>query len=366
MINRTVVVLVSLLSIAAAASPRDGRPPFPGAVYVMSNASTGNEVLVFDRLADGRLVPAGAVATGGIGTGGGLGNQGALVLTDEERWLLAVNAASDDVSVFRVRRRGIELVHVESSNGSRPVSVTEDDGLVYVLNAGSDSIAGFRLEHDGELTAIPGSIRPLSRSGTGPAQISFDPKGDVLVVTEKATNKIVTFEVDEDGLPGAANVQNSNGATPFGFAFGKRGQLFVSEAFGGAPDASATSSYEVDRDGSLTTISASIGTTETAACWVVLTENRRFAYVSNTGSGTLSGYSVDFDGELALLDADGVTGATGTGSGPIDMAITARFLYSLNEAVGTIGIFRIAQDGSLTRLPFTAGLPRGANGLAAR
>lgn len=366
MFQRVVVVLVSMLSIAAAASAQ-GRPsPFPGAVYAMSNASTGNEVLVFDRLADGRLVPAGAVSTGGIGTGGGLGNQGALALTGDERWLLAVNAASDDLSVFRVRGSGIELVDVEPSSGSRPVSVTEDDGLVYVLNAGSDSIAGFRLEHDGDLTAIPGSIRALSGSRTGPAQISFHPRGDVLVVTEKATKKIVTFEVDDDDLPGAANVQDSNGATPFGFAFGKRGQLFVSEAFGGAPDASATSSYEVDRDGSLTTISASIGTTETAACWVVLTENLRFAYVSNTGSGSLSGYSIDFDGELTLLDVDGRTGVTGAGSGPIDMAITGPFLFSLNEAAGTIGVFRIARDGSLTRLPFAAGLPRGANGLAAR
>ena len=248
----------------------------------------------------------------------------------------------------------------------QPVSVTVHRGLVYVLNAGSDSITGFRLGRHGRLEALAGSTRALSGSGTAPAQISFAPDGDVLMVTEKATNRIVTFAVDRDGLPGFAQVQNSNGQTPFGFAFGKRDQVFVSEAFGGAPDASATSSYELDQDGWLTTISASVGTNQTANCWVVVTPNGRFASVTNTGSGSISGYLIAFDGTIALLDAGGRTGVTG--GGPIDLALTSdgRFLYSLNTGTNTIGAFRVRADGSLSALPSTAGLPVGANGLAAR
>ncbi len=222
---------------------------FPGAVYTMSNAPDRNRVLIFDRLADGRLVRAGAVSTGGSGTGGGLGNQGGLVLTGNEKWLLAVNAGSNSLSVLAVHRRGLRLVEVQPSGGIRPVSVTEHRGLVYVLNAGSDSITGFTLGRDGRLRPLDGSDRLLSGVGTDPAQVEFTPHGDALVVTEKATNKIVTFEIGRDGLPGDARVQDSNGQTPFGFAFGKRDQLFVSEAFGGAENASATSSYEIDRQG---------------------------------------------------------------------------------------------------------------------
>lgn len=341
---------------------------FPGAVYTMSNAPDRNRVLLFDRLADGRLVRAGAVSTGGSGTGAGLGNQGGLVLTGNERWLLAVNAGSNSLSVLEVRRRGLRLVEVQPSRGIRPVSVTEHRGLVYVLNAGSDSITGFVLGRDGRLRPLDGSERPLSGAGTDPAQIEFTPHGDALVVTEKATNKIVTFEIGRHGLPGGARVQDSNGQTPFGFAFGKRDQLFVSEAFGGAENASATSSYEIDRQGVLTTISASVGTNQTANCWVVVTPNGRFAYVTNTGSGSISGYAIDFDGTIELLDADGRTAVTGDGSAPIDLALTdsGRFLYSLNSGTNTIGAFRVHSDGSLTRLPFTGGLPAGANGLAAR
>ena len=339
-----------------------------GAVYTMSNAPDGNAVLIFDRLSDGRLVRAGTVRTGGAGTGAGLGNQGGLVLGGNEKWLLVVNAGSDSISVLEVRREGLRLVEVQPSGGIRPVSVTEHRGLVYVLNAGSDRIAGFVLGRDGRLRSLDGSDRLLSAAATDPAQIAFTPHGEALVVTEKATKKIVTFEIGGDGLPGDARVQDSNGETPFGFAFGKRDQLFVSEAFGGAENGSATSSYNIDRLGVLTTISASVGTQQTANCWVVVTPNGRFAYVTNTGSGSISGYAIDFDGTIELLDADGRTAVTGDGSAPVDLGLTdsGRFLYSLNSGTNTIGAFRIHADGSLTRLPFTGGLPPGANGLAAR
>lgn len=341
---------------------------FPGAVYTMSNGSDRNAILIFDRLPDGRLVRAGTVGTGGTGTGAGLGNQGGLVLSGNEKWLLAVNAGSNSISVLEVRRRGLRLVEAQPSGGVRPVSVTEHRGLVYVLNAGSDSIAGFTLGRDGRLRPLVGSERPLSGAATDPAQIGFTPDGDVLVVTEKASNKIVTFRIGRHRLPGEGRPQDSNGPTPFGFAFGKRDQLFVSEAFGGAENASATSSYDIDPHGMLTTISASVGTNQTAACWVVVTPNGRFAYVTNTGSGSISGYAIDFDGTLQLLDDDGRTASTGDGSAPIDMALTdnGRFLYSLNSGTNTIGAFRVHSNGSLTPLPFTGGLPSGANGLAAR
>ena len=370
--NKRLVAALTLAAIVVAPALMTGsrvlaHGPFFGAVYTMSNAAAGNAVLTFLRLPDGSLVRAGATPTGGSGTGGGLGNQNGLVLTPNERWLLAVNAGSDTVTTFEVGHLGLRRRDVQPSGGLLPISIAVHRDLVYVLNALSDSIAGFRLTRQGMLHPIPGSIRSLSTSGAGPAQISFSPDGDVLVVTEKATNKIVTFLVDRDGLPGAIHVNASNGATPFGFAFGKRGELFVSEAFGGAPDASAVSSYLVDDDGSVQTISPSVGTTETAACWVAVTPNGRFVYATNTGSGSVSGYAVDFDGTIELL-GDGRSGVTGDGSGPIDLAITdgGRFLYTLNAGTHTLGAFLVKHDGGLTRLRFVSGLPEAASGLAAR
>jgi 6-phosphogluconolactonase len=336
----------------------------PRAVYTLTNGAAGNAVQVFDRNG-GSLTPDGTFSTGGTGTGAGLGNQGGLIL-DRKR-LFAVNAGSDSISAFMVKRGGLKLVDTVDSGGDQPISVTAHRGLLYVLNAGGDGdIKGFRYTRRGDLSPLAGSTRPLSQAAPGPAQVSFDPKGRTLVVTEKDTNLIDTYTVNRrTGRASGPNPQASAGQTPFGFAFDPRGHLIVSEAFGGAAGQSAVSSYEVD-DGIIDPITPSAATTETAACWIVVTTNGRFTYTTNTGSASISGYRIGHSGELTLLDADGVTGATGPG--PIDMALTrgSRFLFSLNSGAGTISGFRVGSDGSLTPVGGAGGLPTSANGLAAR
>lgn len=340
-----------------------------GSVYTMTNASIGNAVLTYRRAADGTLTPAGSAGTAGLGSGGGLGNQGGLVLSDNGRWLLAVNAGSNTIAVFRVGGDGsLTRTSTVPSGGTQPISVTLSGDLVYALNAGgSENIAGFRLGHGGALQPIAGSARPLSGTGVGPAQIEFDPEGRVLVVTEKNTNQITTYLVGNDGLASAPLVTPSHGATPFGFALSRTGVLIVSEAFGGAADASAASSYELSADGGLQLISGSVATTETAACWFVVTPNGRLAYTSNTGSGSISGYAVE-QGRLTLLDADGRTGVTGPGTAPTDLALSNNggYLYALNSGNQTISAFAVGADGSLTPIGTVSGLPASANGLAAR
>ena len=341
----------------------------PGAVYTLTNASAGNAVAVFNRSPHGDLTPAGTVATGGLGTGAGLGSQGAVVLSANGRWLFAVNAGSDDISVLEVYNGGVELALVdrEPSGGDLPISVTSHGNLLYVLNAGTpNNITGFRVGKDGTLSPIPGSTRALSGASVGPAQVSFDPVGDVLVVTEKATNKIDAFPVGLDGVPGQAVVHDSAGMTPFGFAFDNLGRVFVSEAFGGAANASALSSYTLLANGALGTVSASVPTHQTAACWTAV--SGRYAYTTNAGSGSVSGYRIAPDGSVTLLDADGRTGETGAGSSPIDAGLSAngRFLYVLTAASHQIVPFEMHADGSLTAMGAVTGLVPGTVGLAAR
>ena len=362
------LVLGFLLPLSALAG---GGPV--GAVYTMSNAAEGNSILVFDRDLVGNLTPAGEFDTGGLGTGAGLGNQGGLIIDPANRWLFVVNAGSDDLSVFAIEEDGLALVNREPSGGENPVSLTYSGNLLYVLNAGGavgavDEITGFTVGADGLLTPIPGSTRSLSDANTGPAQISFNTDGDVLVVTEKATNLIDTFTVGADGVAGPVSTHASSGTTPFGFAIGKRDQVIVSEAAGGAPDQSSVSSYQLGKDGSLAVISPSVGTTETAACWAIVSHDGRFTYTTNAGSGTISGYSIGFDGSLALLDANGQTGNSGKDSGPLDMAFSndGRNLYTLNGQSHTIGVFKVKDKGGLAALNSHIDLPATANGLAVR
>ncbi|MEZ5392624.1 MAG: beta-propeller fold lactonase family protein [Bryobacterales bacterium] len=331
--------------LSAAPPPHAGAV---GAVYTMTNDPVDNAIVMFDRRANGALSHAGAISTGGQGTGAGLGNQAGLALSADERWLLAVNAGSSDVSLFAVTRDGLELVDVEPSGGLTPISVTVHRNLVYVLNeGGSGSIAGFRITRSG-LEPVAGSIQPLSGPGVDPAQIGFDPSGDVLVVTEKNTDQILTYTVERDGRANPPTVHPSAGPTPFGFEFGKRGELFVSEAAGGAPLASSASSYLIGSDGSLELVSPVVASDGTAACWLVVTQDGRFAYTSNFASDDLSTYAIGFGGEITLKG----TTSTGPGSGPLDSALTnnSRFLYVFNAGTGTLGGFRIEAHGELVPL----------------
>ena len=109
---------------AAAAVLGAAQPAFAagsGAVYALSN-ETQNAVITFDRGADGSLHQRSATLTGGAGSNAGLGTQSALVRS--HGFVLAVNAGSNSVSVFRVGRHGLRLADVQASGGSRPVSVS--------------------------------------------------------------------------------------------------------------------------------------------------------------------------------------------------------------------------------------------------
>ena len=347
-----------------------------GAVYVLTNQAA-NAVAAFNRAPDGSLTPAGVFPTGGAGDPVAqpgdpptdpLASQGALILSENKHFLFAVNAGSNEVSVLSVGKSGLTLVDKLASGGDRPISLTLHENLLYVLNeGGAPNITGFTVSDKGELTPLAGSARPLAGGSVAdPAEVRFSPDGTLLVVTEKDTNIIDTYTVGADGLASGPVANPSNGVTPFGFEFDKRGHLVVSEAFGGAPNASAVSSYAASPGGALSVVSGSVPNFQTASCWVVITNSGRYAYVSNTGSGTVSSYRIGDDGALALLEA--VAADTGAGSAPIDMALnnSSHYLYVLAAGLQAVAAFRVESDGGLTPIEVEGGLPFGAQGIAAR
>ena len=379
MFKKLVSIFSFLLILFVLAGCQDDQTPLTGpndsqilskkgsnvfAVYTLSNSPSGNEVMMYTRNTSGSLSLAGSFPTGGNGTGAGLGSQGAVVLSNG--FLFAVNAGSDEVSVMGISPGGLTVADKVSSGGTTPISVTVHNDLLYVLNAGGDgNITGFRISGSGQLTPISGSTQPLSGAGVGPAQVEFNPWGNVLVVTEKGTNLIDTYPVGSDGVAGAPTTQASSGDTPFGFEFDKRGHLIVSDAFGGGANAGAMSSYNVS-PGGIDLITGPVANTQTAPCWVVVTKNGKFTYTSNTGTHNISGYNVAQDGSITLFNDGGNTASTG--AGPIDMAISnnSQYLYSLNAGDHSISVFRIDNGhGGLSSVQTVSGLPVGAAGLAA-
>jgi 6-phosphogluconolactonase len=345
-----------------------------GAVFVMNNSASRNEIISFTRAADGSLQQAGTFATGGRGTGGvtdPLESQGSLTLSQDHSLLFAVNGGSSEISVFQVHGSHLALVDKKLTGGAEPNAVAQHGGLVYVLNVGgSSNVLGFNVTANGQLSQIPNSTRFLTTNNSEGASLAFSPNGQFLAVTERATNKIDVFQVQADGTlsPIVVNTDSQPGA--FALSFAPNGAALVSETGpAGGSDASTISSYSILPNGTLSAISAGVATLGNANCWNAATPNGRWVYVSNAASSTISGFHIGTDGSLTPIGAT-VLGTNPTGAGNLDIAVTADslFLYSLNSGNGTIGVFEIQQDGG-TLVPVSEdpviSAKAGFNGIAA-
>jgi 6-phosphogluconolactonase len=356
-------------SAAAGLRDRDLGSGTVGAVYTSTNATTGNAVVAFARSADGGLRAIGSFTTGGVGAGGGvdpLASQFSMRLSEGHTYLYVVNAGSDDITVFAVHGDGtLEWRQRTSSHGVFPVSLALYGTRLYALNAGDSSVATFAVHEDGTISSLAGGRRSLPSAVGGPSTIGVTPDGRVLLVTERTANRIDLFPLDGDGRPGEGEPIASHGATPFGFDVGHDAVVVVSEA---GPN--AVSSYEV-RDGDVLDLRAgSVPTDQEATCWVRLTRDGRFAFSVNSGSASLSGFDVDAAGRLTPVSAAVPTGSLPAGSAPLDLDVTDdnRFVFTLEAGSGGIGGFAIGHDGTLTALPGAARAvapASGAEGLAA-
>ena len=327
-----------------------------GAVFVMTNSADKNEVLAFERVANGTLTYSKKVDRGGrcsCDVNDPLESQGSLTLSPDHSLLLAMNAVSGTVSVFRVHGTDLNLLDQVPSGGSQPVAVAELGSLVYVLNSGgAGSVVGFQLNDGGHLKQIANSTAFLSGNATGGASISLSPDGRFLIVTERLANNIDVFPVHQDGTLGPIVANPSPGPGAFSVNFAPDGKAIVSET--GAADTtngSAVSSYTILANGTLAAVSQSVATFGAANCWNAVTPNGKFVYVSNAGSSTISGFAITSTGALTPIGST-VIGSNPAGSTNLDIAVSTDGLnlYTLNSGSGNIGVFAINPDGTLTNL----------------
>lgn len=384
-------------------------------VYVMANRAEGNTILVFHRTPEGVLSQIAEVSTGGLGSGPGelpapfplgipagnpLTTQDNFVLSDDGRFLLTVNAGSNDISVLAVTNDGLELVDKAPSGGDVPVCVAQHGKLVYVINEGElsadelgkvPSMTGYFIDENGHLAPIPNSFRITGRPDAQPGDLLFSPDGRWLIITDKfAETFIHVLQVDDDGTTHEVGDYVSNIPAPIGAAFTLHNILAVTEANArfieggqraGVPNGSSMSTYVLNDDGTLTPVSLSVRTEQTVASYVRFTPDGRFAFTSDKGSGSISSFTISPDGELALLQSiAALTG--GAFSEPLDEAITpdGKFLYVVTPMAalgntlvlpipsnaGAVMGYRIGEDGSLTPVSVIEGLPLSSVGIVAR
>jgi 6-phosphogluconolactonase len=296
-----------------------------------------------------------------------------------------VNSSSSSISAFEVDGTSLSRTNVVASGppsaAHRPISLTvnEDLGVLYVLNAGgqlglagvSDNVTGFTVGKDCRLSPLAESTRPLSGIDVSPAQVSFNPDGSVVVVTEKTDDgggkggHITTFTVGRKGLLSLKSKSvapvlsdGKSVAEPFGFAFDSRGRLLVTAAdcskpalpgnlpgcFASPDDPSLDNpsllSYKLKNDGTLTLVDSSGDGGQAAECWVVVTNGQqRDDERGQSGRGRRGDHEQDREGgEFAFA-----VNAIGGGGLTPETELPA----------GSLTRYRVSSNGSLTRLGVT-------------
>jgi DNA-binding beta-propeller fold protein YncE len=346
------VVVAALATPAFASTTKATSSGYSGAshaVFVQTDATSGNHVVAYHRAADGALSPAGSYPTGGLGgvLGGSVvdhtASQGSLTYDPWHSLLYAVNAGSNTVSVFAVSGDHLALRQVLGSGGTFPVSVAVHGDLVYVVNAlNGGSLQGYRVL-GGFL--VPGSGRALGLNPSAspqftntPGQVAFTPDGSKLIVTTKANgNDIDVFDVGFGGWLSAPVVNSEPGTVPFAISFDAYGHLVIAEA---GPNALAT--FTISGHGTLTQLDA-VGTGQAATCWVAPAGS--FLFASSAGSAAESGFTDAADGQLTLL------GATATDAGTVDASAAAggQFLYVQTGGAGIVDEYAVGAGGALSQ-----------------
>ena len=343
---------------AATAASASTTSPVVGYTYVDGNTAGANTVDGFARHADGSLTPlAGSpFSAGGAGLGTGLASQGAIQVTQDGQYLLAVDAGSNQISVLRLTAGGVPVLAgaPASSGGIKPVSVAvSPSGLVYVANsgAGGSGYSGLRLGFDGSLTPIAGSTVTVPDSA-GLGDVFFNAFGTHLIGTRTGTSQIDSFVVLPNGhlLAAKGSPHTGQGLGQLGAEFSPANpsELFVSNAHNGA-GLGTISAYRDGLFGQLSSIGSSpYPDGQTAPCWVEISRDGKYLFTVNTGSGNISSYAINPDGSLALIGSFAIKG----GGADIDARLSPDGRYLLVDGSGMhfVSVFAV-NGGTLTEVP---------------
>jgi hypothetical protein len=352
------------------------RADIVGHVYVNDNTANINTIGAFDRHTDGSLTatPGSPFAAGGAGAGSVIGSAGSLQLSGDGRFLLAVDAGSNEISVLRIGSDGaLQAVAggPVASGGTRPVSLAVHNELVYVANEGDgttgSNYTGFTLSSAGVLSPLSSSTVPLSSSAL-PGDVLFNSTGTHLVGTEVGPSNgpsfIDSFDVGADGrltkAPGSPFPAQAVG--PFGSEFRPTNpsELYVSNAHAGA-NAGTVSAYNVALNGQLDPIAGSpFADKQTAPCWVEITHDGRFLFTVNTAVPSISTYRILQNGALSLIGSTVFNDPSGLRPFDARLDPSDHNLYVVDAGAATVSAFKV-NDGSLTELDSSpVALPTGA------
>jgi len=364
-------------ALAGASAAKTVKHKAGGDVYVMTNLPTGNAVVVFHRYANGFLKRKGTYPTGGTGGGGRTtlpvpiaDSQDSLHVTADRRFLFAVNIGSNTITSFRIHGDKLKRVSTVSSRGQTPTSLYGENGLLYVTNVKSASIAGFHYNAKGRLRFIHGSVVQLKKNSEPSAEI-FDFHQRFLIVNERDHNTIVRIRLKKNGAPGKLTRFRSAGTAPFGLNMTSREVIVTADA-GGFPLSfgdSSISSYNGKKNPPKRI--SHKPNKQTSSCWIIFTGNERYGFTSSAISESITTWKISKRGKIRITRD--VAEHTNGAAADEDRSSNSKYLYvlvlnvnfmTLDFKNAHIEIYRIGRHGGLKKLGSTgATLPGSTSGL---
>jgi 6-phosphogluconolactonase len=232
-----VALLIPWVADAASNGQQAGKSS-TGWVFTSTNNPKGNQVIVFKRASNGKLTQKAIVKTGGKGIASEppfgfpiVDSSGAINVTSNGKLLFVVNAGSNSVTSFQITSSGLKKVAVASTHGKLPISLASSGNLLYTVNEISKNIYGWTFSSSGKLTAIKGSNQKLTavtpkgkKDKVGVAAgIGFTSNGKVVAVTQRGLprtyGEINTYVIGTNGAAGPPQAfATKNVANPFGFS----------------------------------------------------------------------------------------------------------------------------------------------------
>jgi len=263
---------------------------------------------------------------------------------------LAYVAGGQGVSAYRINNRSGSAAAILGSpfvagNSPSSVVVHPSNRFLFVANQVDSTISLFKIDStSGALT----EVLPRTNAGFSPAAMTMDAGGNFLFVANQGSNDVTVFSVSSTGalsqLPGSFPV----GSVPAGLALAMTSSgnfLFVP-----VPNFSSIYAFSVS-SGSLQFVGSSFVVNGVAG--IAVDPGGHFLYATNPSANTVSGFAIQSGGTLSPVP--GVTFAAGTVPVAAAVDLSGKYLYVANSGSLTLSQYTIdATTGDLTASTKTA------------
>lgn len=341
----------------------DGNEPFRSIVdkngkFLYASSANSGSISVFSIDATtGALTPISGSPFVGRNLGGF--HSDFLALTSSGSFLYCFSAANSEIiSVFKVDSTNGGLVEITGSpfSGSEILfGLSIDPSGKFLYGSTSGKVYAFTLDPTtGVPFPVPGS--PFSTLSTPffyrVDKVAYDPTGSFAYVPNFNLREIQMFTIDKStgALTKPVSIRTEVGPTALLFTTGTASVKYVPKfAYAANSGSNSISEYSIGGNGALTEVIGSPLTDSNGPSFVAVTLSGNFVYTVNQNH-TVSGYSVGVSGALTKIASSPFSGFTKPVAALVDPSDT--FLYVLDQ---TIWKATIASDGSLTNLTSSGG-----------